>query len=104
MADSFVPDRFAGKTTIVTGAGSGIGRATAVRLIQEGARVVATDVVESRLQELEAELHSDRLVTVAGDVISDGSPPRRTAAPQPLGWTRGSSDAPVGTPPCLYSR
>jgi len=71
MADSFVPDRFAGKTAIVTGAGSGIGRATAVRLIQEGARVVATDVVESRLQELDAELHSDRLVTVAGDVTSE---------------------------------
>ena len=36
--------RVAGKTAVVTGAGSGIGRATAVRLAQEGARVVVTDI------------------------------------------------------------
>lgn len=34
----------AGKVAIVTGAGSGIGRATALRLAREGARVVASDV------------------------------------------------------------
>jgi len=70
MADSFVPNRFAGKTAIVTGAGSGIGRATAVRLIDEGSRVIATDVVASRLQELQAELQTHRLVTIAGDISS----------------------------------
>ena len=32
-----VPGRFAGKTAIVTGAGSGIGRSTALRLAREGA-------------------------------------------------------------------
>jgi NAD(P)-dependent dehydrogenase (short-subunit alcohol dehydrogenase family) len=72
MTESFVRDRFAGKSAIVTGAGSGIGKATAVRLVREGARVVATDIVASRLQELDTELNSDRLVTVAGDV-SDAS-------------------------------
>lgn len=70
MADSFVPNRFAGKTAIVTGAGSGIGKATAVRLLDEGGRVIATDVVASRLQELEVEIQSPQLVTIAGDISS----------------------------------
>ncbi|NQX13098.1 SDR family NAD(P)-dependent oxidoreductase [Microbacteriaceae bacterium VKM Ac-2855] len=60
--------RFAGKTAIVTGAGSGIGRATATRLAREGARVIATDIVEQRLADLTAELAAFDVVTVAGDV------------------------------------
>jgi 3alpha(or 20beta)-hydroxysteroid dehydrogenase len=37
-------DRFTGKTAIVTGAGGQIGRACALRLAREGARVLAVDV------------------------------------------------------------
>jgi len=33
-----------GRTYIVTGAGSGIGRATAARLLVEGARVMGADI------------------------------------------------------------
>jgi NAD(P)-dependent dehydrogenase (short-subunit alcohol dehydrogenase family) len=68
---TFVPGRFAGRTAIVTGAGSGIGRATAVRLAQEGARVVATDVSEPRLKDLTAEHPDLDLVPVAGDISAE---------------------------------
>lgn len=59
--------RFTGKTIVVTGAASGIGRATATRLVTEGARVIATDITEVPLKELATEL-GDRLVPVVGDV------------------------------------
>jgi NAD(P)-dependent dehydrogenase (short-subunit alcohol dehydrogenase family) len=41
------PDYFAGKTIIITGAGSGIGRATALIFAREGANVVCADVNEA---------------------------------------------------------
>lgn len=59
---------FTGQTIIVTGAGSGIGRATAVRLHREGARVIGADVSAERLDALRAEASDERLVTVAGDI------------------------------------
>jgi len=43
--------RVAGKVVLVTGAGSGIGRATALLLAQEGATVVTSDVNENGGQE-----------------------------------------------------
>jgi NAD(P)-dependent dehydrogenase (short-subunit alcohol dehydrogenase family) len=63
--------RFKGQTAIVTGAGSGIGRATAVRLVREGATVVATDVVEDRLTALVDELGEEKVRIVLGDIASD---------------------------------
>lgn len=61
---------FTGQTIIVTGAGSGIGRATALRLHREGARVVGADVSVERLEALHAETPDDQLVTVAGDIAN----------------------------------
>lgn len=50
--------RFNGKTAIVTGAASGIGRATAVRLAKEGAKVVIADMNEAGLAETAAMMGS----------------------------------------------
>lgn len=41
--DNFIPNRFKGKTMLVTGGADGIGRATAIRAAREGANVVAVD-------------------------------------------------------------
>jgi NAD(P)-dependent dehydrogenase (short-subunit alcohol dehydrogenase family) len=60
--------RFAGKTVIVTGAASGIGRATASRVAREGGRVVAVDLFEDKLADLASSLPDADLVTVAGDI------------------------------------
>jgi NAD(P)-dependent dehydrogenase (short-subunit alcohol dehydrogenase family) len=62
--------RFTGRTIIVTGAGSGIGRATATRIATEGGRVIATDVVAERLDALRSELDGLELEIVVGDVAA----------------------------------
>jgi NAD(P)-dependent dehydrogenase (short-subunit alcohol dehydrogenase family) len=66
-----IPGRFAGRTAIVTGAGSGIGRATAVRLAREGARVVAADLAADRLEQLAGEFPDLDLVPVVADVATE---------------------------------
>ena len=47
--------RLTGKTALLTAAGQGIGRASALAMAREGARVIATDVNEAALAELAAE-------------------------------------------------
>ena len=64
--ESITPDRFTGKTVIVTGAASGIGRATASRVAREGGRVIAADISADKLDELASELPG--IITVAGDL------------------------------------
>jgi len=67
-------DRFTDRTVVVTGAASGIGEATARRLLAEGATVVGADL--TRPDALGDTLSDDvrkRWVPVVGDVTDDGS-------------------------------
>jgi len=60
--------RLEGKVAIVTGAGSGIGRATARRFAAEGARVIANDLNTATLAETMSELAGADHSHVAADV------------------------------------
>ncbi|MEU1971598.1 SDR family NAD(P)-dependent oxidoreductase [Microbacterium sp. NPDC019599] len=63
--------RFTGKTVVVTGAGSGIGRATASRVAREGGRVVAVDVSQERLDEFVAEHADADIVALTADITDE---------------------------------
>ncbi len=62
--------RFEGKVVIVTGAAGGIGRATVQRFIEDGARVVATDLKDAPIEETAAavETMGGEVLTAAHDV------------------------------------
>ena len=52
------PDYFNGKTIIITGAASGIGRATALIFAREGANVVCADINESGVRETASQVNA----------------------------------------------
>ena len=57
--------RFAGKNCIVTGAGSGVGRATAIRLANEGAKVWCVDIHSDAVEETAAKVRLNGGVAMA---------------------------------------
>lgn len=65
--------RFEGRTAVVTGAGSGIGRATAVRLASEGASVACLDIQRDEVAETVEALSvlGGRAVAYACDVTDE---------------------------------
>ena len=71
--------RFAGKNVILTGAGSGIGLATAELIIRDGGQVLAVDMSAERLDEA-AERLGEAYNPLAIDIISPDAASRIVAA------------------------
>lgn len=61
---------WSGKTVLVTGASSGLGRAMALQLCRRGAHVIATARRSERLAQLRSECEGGRLTTVVADVAT----------------------------------
>ena len=58
--------RLSGKTALITGAGSGLGQATARRFAQEGARVVVADISRRRAETVAAEINKTNASSAIG--------------------------------------
>ena len=65
-------NRLEGKVALITGAGSGIGRESAVLFARQGASVVAVDVDISAARDTVTALEHGRGVAVAADVSKAG--------------------------------
>ena len=78
-----------GQVGLVTGGGSGIGRAVVARFVAEGARVGVLDRVAARADELRTEF-GDAVVAVTGDVTELGDNQR--AVGETVGAFGGNDD------------
>jgi len=66
-------NRFCNRTFLVTGAGSGIGRATSIRLAEEGGRIIAIDRDQPRLGEIASKLTDGNHVTRLIDATDESA-------------------------------
>lgn len=67
----FIPNRFQGKTLLVTGAATGIGAATAIRAAREGANIVGLDRKEAELNQTIGQITGEghRAIAIVGNVV-----------------------------------
>lgn len=77
-------DRFSGKVVLITGGGSGLGRAAAVRVASEGARLALVDVSEQGLAdtagEIEKAVPGAEVLRITADVSSEADVQRYVSA------------------------
>ena len=73
------------RVSLVTGAASGIGRATALRFAQEGAVVVAVDLNQAAVNEVQQQIETagGRALALAVDVSQEGQVKDAIAQHQP---------------------
>ena len=77
-------DRFTDRTVVITGGGSGIGKATAIRVASEGANVVVVDMNLEAAEAVAAEVKGAAVqanVTDADDLGPFGREPPRGGQP-----------------------
>ncbi len=86
MSRDFIPGRFRDQVALVVGGAQGIGKAIAVRLVREGARVVIADIDRPMMARTVGELSSEG--ARARQVLCDVRRPRQVnrMVEQVVGW------------------
>ncbi len=87
--------RLDGKVAVITGAGSGMGRAAVLRFVAEGARVVAADIDAQAAEKTVGELGSNSTMAIAMGM--DVSSPEQVAA------VFAETQSSFGTPDIVYN-
>ncbi len=84
--------RVTGRVALVTGAGSGIGRTVALRLAEEGARVVVTSRTPEHVEEVQAEIQRACGRDVTAFTLDVSDPASIDHAVQRVAWEVGRID------------